>query len=223
MRFQLQRLGFQYLSDVHLERATNLPTLCPAAEHLLLAGDIGHPHTDLYRAFLNMCSRQFRSVILIMGNHEWDRGNPYPALEHLPKNIHVLENQIFEFPSAQLTILGCTLWTPSVRAVAHRESVHFLSRELQRAIGRGHETICVTHHLPSYQLILPRYRHYPRLDRFATTLDPFMHAPWAPRVWVCGHSHCILEKTIGNTKCRIHAQPAHFISGGATNRRLRKY
>lgn len=223
MRFQLQRLGFQYLSDVHLERVHTFPAIVPMAEHLILAGDIGYPQTDLYRAFLNACSRQFRSIILVAGNHEWDRGNPCTALQNVPRNVHVLENQVLEFPSARVTILGCTLWTPHVRLITHRHSVQFLTHELQRAATNGHQTICVTHHLPSYQLILPRFQRYPRLERFATTLDPLMHVPWAPRVWICGHSHCILEKTIGHTECRIHAQPAYFVSDGATSRRLRKY
>jgi len=204
MRFQLQRLGFQYISDLHLERHRRVPIIPALAEYLILAGDIGHPQTELYHEFLLQCSRQHSKVFMVFGNHEWDRGSPYPYTRLFPKNVHVLENQTYTFPGAELTIVGCTLWTPQVRLAENCASVRFLERTL-RALR--HASVCVTHHLPSYQLITPQFARYPRKDRFANNLDMLFRAPYAPRVWISGHSHCVLERQIGNTHCRINAQP----------------
>ena len=38
---------------------------------LVLLGDIGKPRSNIYRDFLTMASEAYKSVIVIMGNHEY--------------------------------------------------------------------------------------------------------------------------------------------------------
>lgn len=212
MRIQ-PRLIFQYFSDLHLERCTRLPRIVQTADHLILAGDIGHPQTDIYQEFIRQCSARYARVFMVYGNHEWDRGDPTPFRKQLPANVHLLENETYAFDDHPVTIAGCTLWTPYTRRETNLQSVRFLEREL---VHRDPErkVICVTHHLPSFHLIAAQYRRLPpRVQRrFANSLDTLMLFSWAPAFWVCGHSHSIVEKRIGQTHCRINTYAPRYES-----------
>ena len=63
----------QYASDIHLEiRPSKFRRiLTPVGDILILAGDIGHPFRRTYAQFLDWCSRNFKHVILVPGNHEY--------------------------------------------------------------------------------------------------------------------------------------------------------
>lgn len=74
-------LKIQYASDLHLEFAENTRylqhfPLCPVADILVLAGDIGYLGDEGYvkHPFWDWASENFRQVIVIPGNHEFYRG-----------------------------------------------------------------------------------------------------------------------------------------------------
>lgn len=193
----------QYLSDLHLEKRLKIPSIPQVADHLLLAGDIGYPHSEIYHEFLYSCSLKYSLVVLVNGNHEWDRGNPTRSQTNLASNIHVLENQTFHIPEWNLSIIGCTLWTPVVRPNQNTISVNYIESELERL--QTQDVICLTHHLPSFNLIVPKYQHLERVHpRFANQLDFLFFSVFAPRYWICGHSHCLLSKKLGHTQCLIN-------------------
>jgi hypothetical protein len=201
----LRTKTFQYFSDLHLERCYRVPLFTQIADHLILAGDIGHPQCELYQDFIQRCAKQYEHVFMVYGNHEWDRGSPVPYQAKLPVNVHLLENRVYTVVERRLSILGCTLWTPFVRKRENAQSVEFLCQHLQEREDPEHRVICVTHHLPSYKMIVEKYHARTKAHpRFANHLDHLMKGAWAPQYWICGHSHSIVSKQIGQTRCLIN-------------------
>jgi hypothetical protein len=120
-------------SDLHLECSD---LALPGGDVLILAGDIfeaknlkrdmynpemvllEHEHKDrrpdrFYRFIEEECSKKYREVILISGNHEsygfrlqktWSHIN-----SQLPDNVHLLENQTYTIDD--IVFIGATLWT----------------------------------------------------------------------------------------------------------------
>lgn len=122
------------INDVHLEFGSWLPTNETNADVLVLAGDIVpivelQNNSELYLPFFEACSKLYKNVIYVMGNHEYYReamstnygsayfigGNMSSLLEEVRKilspyeNIHILENEYCLIDN--IAFLGCTLWT----------------------------------------------------------------------------------------------------------------
>lgn len=202
-----RRFLFQYFSDLHLERRPLIPRIPQTGDYLILAGDVGYPHTPSYEEFLQQCGARYKRVFVVYGNHEWDRGSPFTMQPRVPHNVHLLENQSYTLVPGRLTLFGTTLWTPTVRKTAYNQAVKFLHTHLQQIASPRHHTICITHHLPSYHLIAPQFQRYHANHRFANHLDALMYGRHAPRFWICGHSHALMQRRIGHTTCLLNALP----------------
>jgi predicted phosphodiesterase len=196
---------FQYFSDLHLERKRDLPKIPQHADNLLLAGDIGHPDMENYQEFFEEVNKRYDRVFVVDGNHEWDQGRPDPErFKHLP-NVILLNNQHYEWNG--VVVIGATLWTEATRAYEHVRSVDFLSKTLEAYEPFDDKPVIVlTHHLPSWHLIAPQYRHFsPKvLERYASHLDYLFYRKSSPDVWVCGHSHSLMNRKMGLTQCVIN-------------------
>jgi predicted phosphodiesterase len=200
--------SFQYFSDLHLERAfKGFKRIPQNADNLLLAGDIGYPHMEIYREFFEDVNRRYERVFVVDGNHEWDKGKPDPNRFKSLQNVVLLNNQHYEHPNG-VVVLGTTLWTDSTRSSDHQESVKYLTRALE-SFHQDHpekKVIVLTHHLPSWKLIDQKYRKLSpqTLGRYANHLDYLMFEASSPEVWICGHSHSIVNCKIGRTHCHIN-------------------
>ena len=126
-------MGFtiQYISDIHLEMHDKdnegyiIPSmfLKPSAPYLALCGDIGIPGLNAYEAFLSWCSKSWKHVFLIAGNHEfYNYRTPQKAdiptriqlIEQIVSkypNVHFLNNSSYMLEADNLRILGTTLWS----------------------------------------------------------------------------------------------------------------
>jgi hypothetical protein len=131
------------------------------------------------------------------------------------ENLHILNSS--EFVYEGIPILGTTLWTDvklseanSLQAamsdfsyikqndgypltVSEWTSRHAVERgwlqvNLDRIALEGRKAIVVTHHLPTYEMILPQYKSYPNNCGFAAHADDLVNHPGVA-LWVCGHSH----------------------------------
>jgi UDP-2,3-diacylglucosamine pyrophosphatase LpxH len=94
---------------------------------LILAGDILTVHklkkdgylNELYREFLNHCSKNFKNVLYVAGNHEAYGYHLESSHSHLKEilesysNIHFMENDSFILDD--WVFLGATLWTDFFR------------------------------------------------------------------------------------------------------------
>jgi hypothetical protein len=197
------RKCFQYFSDLHLEKRNSLPRIQQIADTLLLAGDIGHPNTEIYKEFFNIYSLKYEKILIVDGNHEWDKGVPDPKrFQHL-NNVFLLDNSHIILD--KWIIAGTTLWTETTQNKKYQKAVNYLNQVIDSNPER--KIIILTHHLPSWKLIIPFYQKKcseKTLNRYANHLDYLFYKPNAPKLWVCGHSHCKLEKKIGHTDCVIN-------------------
>lgn len=115
------------ISDLHLEFPVHCDIPRPAADVLVLAGDVGYAGSPVLSQFLKECSAQYRHVVMVPGNHEYyappvdqNLAMPYFPL-HRAKTLSVLKEQCTEAKvhllhrsSVQLDGVwfhGTTLWS----------------------------------------------------------------------------------------------------------------
>lgn len=112
-------------SDIHLEFGDLDITNKNGADVLVLAGDImlAYQLSDLsidskyhrYYAFMEKCSREYKNVIMVMGNHEHYNHDIQKTLFDLKgafhplTNVHILENETIILDD--VTFICGTMWT----------------------------------------------------------------------------------------------------------------
>lgn len=206
----MRKFTFQYLSDLHLEKKLEIPVIKQIADNLILAGDIGHPTSDIYKEFFSSTSKKYNKIYIVDGNHEWDLST-IPDKNRFKKfeNIYLLENETI-IHEDKILIAGCTLWTPTTSFEKNLTSVNFF----QNIKCTKYKKIFISHHLPSYEMIVPKYKSYKNINRFANHLDHLLYdEKYHPDVFISGHSHCIFNKKIGFTRCMIntfYTKPTFF-------------
>ncbi len=224
-------------SDIHLEFFENegWPLWIPPVldvDLVVLAGDIylGTRAIDwIQEHFLSLKTK----VIYLCGNHEFYHHDfinviaDWREIAAKTPNLYFLEND-------QLTIdgqhfVGCTLWsdfnnadpksmikakfqiadyrsirrfTPAYSHGIHKESRQFLNQYIQP------DSVVITHHLPSYQLVEMRYRDSVLTGSFASNLDNLILEK-SPKLWIHGHSHSSCDLNIGST--RIVRNPRGYV------------
>ncbi len=116
-------LRIQIASDLHLELRKMFPKLPVRAEILALCGDIGYPKTQIYREFIQWCSKNYELVFVIAGNHEyWSKKLAMQDIDkHINNicdnfpNVKFLQNQSMIIKSKStnqhIRVFGGTLWT----------------------------------------------------------------------------------------------------------------
>ena len=187
------------------------------------------------RNFLRRCREyvdQDRHIFFVPGNHEYygfpgtiDEANQ--VLAKLCKEVGVtwLQCQVVYVPQDNVYVLGCTLWSQvdeegftavndgqhiadfqgstgwQVYQHRHNAEVTWLQEQL-----RQHpQAIVITHHLPSYRLIHPKFAGSPCNSAFASNLDLLAQQA---QVWVGGHTHEYVHAKIGN--CWVVANPVGY-------------
>lgn len=214
-------MKIQIISDLHIEFLTCLQTekiistIQPNGDVLVLAGDIGNPNHPSYIHFLEQINKKFSKIFLITGNHEYYGDDVQNCNKKIQDLCLGLENVSFLSSSYEDYLgfrwIGTTLWslveptTPfrindvkKIRLFSiqeynqlHQESVDFLNTTL--AHSTTIPSIVITHHLPSHQLIHPKYKKPPHNHYnqwFASSLDPFIqqYTHQIP-LWIYGHTH----------------------------------
>ena len=124
-------IQIQYISDLHLEHHDRknegylVPStfLIPNAPYLALCGDIGNPELVVYDAFLSWCSKMWKAVFLVAGNHEYynyrsavktdipTRKETIRTLTAKYKNVFFLDCSSHFIAEHNVRVLGCTLWS----------------------------------------------------------------------------------------------------------------
>ena len=127
----------QYASDLHLDHFPGLTAhefetfLYPSAPILVLAGDIASAWHPIYSMFLTWCSKHWRQVILVAGNHEYhceptrpqsrlDTDRHIKAICWKHSNLHFLQNgATFYLPKTNVVFIGTTLYSDIYPAIHH--------------------------------------------------------------------------------------------------------
>lgn len=216
-------MRFGLLSDVHLEFAPMRPPE-NGADVMLLAGDIGDPFHEHYSRFLGECSRMYKDVVLVAGNHEFYGSTIAETRTRLQDlcatwpNVHFLYNEAVTLKSG-VKILGSTLWSsiseedrhdvawyindfrrirnwsPEHHNMMHRKSTEWIQEEMPA-------DIVLTHFSP---IIQDRQKGLDLVSVFSTDLRPLMANC---RVWCFGHTHFSEDSSVQNT--RILSNPRGY-------------
>ena len=165
----------------------------------------------IYQSVLTKFKERFKHIIYVAGNHEYYQTiNMDLSIDYTDlwiKNIcdqlgiHFLQKDSWIHPLG-VEFVGCTLWTQisheaydrmndSVYAVKsryeymglHNDHLGWLEQKLENTTN---PTIVVTHHLPSYKGISPKFKDYEN-SGFATNLDHLFKNPVIG--WISGHTH----------------------------------
>ncbi len=143
-------MNIQYISDIHLEfhdkqnRGAIQPDMFvkPVAPYLALVGDIGVPDLESYQVFLSWCSKMWKHIFLVAGNHEYynvrcpvktdmeaKRTKIKSICEALP-NVHFLDCSSYYLSDYNIRILGCTLWSEIPECI-HEKVITYMNDSRQ--------------------------------------------------------------------------------------------
>lgn len=79
----------------------------------------------------------------------------------------------------------------------HDISKKFIINELEKEFNG--KTVLVTHHLPSINCIIPKWRNHNLVSAFATNLEDII-SKYNIESWIFGHQHEQFSEVFGNTK-----------------------
>lgn len=268
----LRRVKIQYVSDLHLEFYDKVafPHLVrPAARHLVLAGDIGHPN-DVFKSFMSYVSTHWDHVFYVSGNHEyyareqkhWAHKRPVPLQERDDElesivskytNVHMLnyKHPSYYLAKENLAVVGTTLWThvppcmesraaegmndyrlipwrsadgtirpltPTDTNILHARDRQVLDAQIRFWESQKTDVCVVTHHMPSFGLVSPRYISNPLNVCFASDCEGLMRQN--VKGWIYGHTHNAASGCIGGTftGCNARGYPNQQVEGWSAER-----
>lgn len=220
----------QIISDAHTEfnvSPDKFRLLLDKADITVLAGDIVN-RADKLLQYLLVCKEFSEHIVYICGNHEYYKGytdDDYRRVCDSVPNVTFLQRDRVNVNG--LWFSGCTLWTnvddyasrsmndpfdASTVRLMHQKDVEWLT-SLDSLTSLSQDEIIVTHHLPSLQLIHPKYKFSYINSGFATNLD-WLIDKIKPSLWICGHTHSRFDTMI--EKVRVVVNPVGYPGENAT-------
>jgi predicted MPP superfamily phosphohydrolase len=245
------KMKIKVVSDLHLEaceQGFGIPDL-GEGDILILGGDIlcarhfkkDGPLKKVYNDFLQKCVKNFDEVLYINGNHEFYgynvKGTFDVLAEHLPKEIHYLENDYVKIKD--WVFLCCTLWTDfrNENPLEMMEASRFLNDYKTIRIGSNYRKMnpddtlgfhkkskqflqqkleefkndkvwVLSHHSPSYQSIHPKYKMETTNGAYASHLDDLILSHPNIKYFSHGHTHESMNYFIGD--CRVICNPRGY-------------
>lgn len=201
-------------SDLHTElRSSDFDAVAgfSDADILVLAGDIGNTNTksELYRKTIESASKKYKDVVVVAGNHEYYQCqyNHKKVLKKLREiygafpNVHFLQQEMKIIQGIEF--IGATLWTliskesangiNDIRSQVFRTQIESVGtfiddyRYIKNALATLPRVV-VTHHLPCFRLINPRFYHCGINDAFYTNVIDEVNLRGVA-LWACGHTH----------------------------------
>ena len=226
-------MRLQYASDLHLEMLANRDfvlagALEPAAEYLLLAGDISLL-SDWHKAdaFWDWCARSFQHTWIVPGNHDYhaDRSNLLGlASLQVPVRPNVTYANNVCVHVEEVSLVLTTLWsaitlqkTEIEEEVVDYRQIYFDGKTISTEIvNRLHsesraflartlqmcnpnKTVVVTHYVPGPQATPERYVNSPVREAFIADCCDLIDA-YQPAFWIHGHSHVSGNVQYGRTR-----------------------
>lgn len=232
-------MKLQLISDLHtefydrpLEMLEGLKFI-PDIDVLLLPGDIVVPTVTKEaclkrsREALDFLAKKAPCILFLAGNHEYYHSDK-PSVElileaMMPSNFHWLRDE--SVTVAGHHFFGGTMWFPySSRNLMYQNQLNdfLLIKDFKRWVYeentkfveaarkqiRG-DTVVLTHHIPSYQAVHPKFQGDPFNRFFACNMDALIESA-QPKLWVYGHTHLPGDMTIGKTRvvCNPHGYPS---------------
>jgi hypothetical protein len=116
----IQKKSIQIVSDIHLEfyKDNNFPVINRHAPYLIIAGDLAPIDKPRYKDFLEIQSKKFEKVFVLIGNHcLYSQKYSVDQLIQMARNICesfdnviLLDRNHYNI-TEKTVILGCTLWS----------------------------------------------------------------------------------------------------------------
>jgi hypothetical protein len=179
--------------------------------------------------FWDWASENFSQVICCMGNHEFYKGYDIATLQdgyylEIRHNVHSYYNGVVHLPD--IDIIVSTLWSQiPLREAYYTEQVVSdfkrikyngerltfaeFNQEHQRCLSfikkavadsTAKHKIVVTHHVPSFKMIQPKFKDSLANGAFTVELSDYIENSGI-EYWIFGHSHYNVDVKIGNTQC----------------------
>lgn len=211
----------QILSDLHLEFYKKLPTnICndyfPKAPTLFLVGDIGYPLDNIWLQFIDWCEAKYDRIFYVQGNHEAYKNDINKITEYIrtilnskPKFTFLEKGVISNLDGYK--VIGCTLWSEQTKNIYSKMNdsryiykdgtclslddlldIHHKDKDWLNT-NTDSNTIVVTHHIPSFELIHPKFRTSLYKDyqsAYASNCDEIIRKA---KTWIYGHTHIGIE------------------------------
>lgn len=207
--------------------------LKPCAPYLALAGDIGHP-AQLRELFSWASPQWKRIFYIAGNHEYYGanydtRQKELEELSAAYTNLYFLHagKPSVYCEEENVAVIGTTLWTHVSKAgdwktVADYSRIRFkgatfthlnLQHETERALldaeitswgNRGAQICVISHHLPSFRLIHPRFAMSTVNDCFASHSDVLLRPP--VKLWIYGHTHSASNAVLGKTLCVCNAK-----------------
>lgn len=189
--------------------------------------DIQDP--ERHAGFWDWCEDNFKLTVFVPGNHDyygsWKDLNELKRPMRLEIRPNVLCCNNTTVTVGSLDILCSTLWSailpeqadaaavsmPDFREILvggkdfsvedsvelHQAALSFLKNALETS--RASDIVVVTHHLPTYRVVNPKYASINTSSAFASELGDWIEAS---RIvyWLYGHSHDSIEAMVGGTR-----------------------
>ena len=219
----------QYMSDLHIEHG-NISIAEPAAEILVIAGDVANGGRVVN--FLKSVAKQFKTVIFVMGNHEYysyvlgyenmkDRINEYRSV--LPDNVALLDNEYMIVEDK--VIYGGTMWVPldtkekrhiAINSLNDFKFVNYFdvqdsNKEFHNNFTRAADLV-ISHHVPSMQSIELKYIGSKLTSAGYVDSQAMQHFGEKAKVWIHGHTHSSSDYELYGT--RVLANPRGYARDG---------
>lgn len=99
---------------------------------------------------------------------------------------------------------GEALFSPEVSMQIHAKQRQWLKAALQAAHQEGKKTVVMSHHSVSPLSVSQKYATLPSNAAFVSDFTEWMHAPWAPALWVHGHTHEAFDYQLGHTRVVVN-------------------
>jgi predicted phosphodiesterase len=206
----------QIISDIHTEfgiQPEKFRSLLTKADITVLAGDIVNNANKLTDYLL--ITKEFSNyIIYVIGNHEYYKESSDTDYQKICESIPgVFFLQRSRINVDGLWFTGCTLWTEINDKAKVMMNDPFLAQEIRdmheidvKWLNENAKEgdIIVTHHLPSFHLIHPKYSLFKSLNTgFASNLD-WLILKIKPLIWIAGHTHTPFDTEVCGTRFIIN-------------------
>ena len=99
---------------------------------------------------------------------------------------------------------GDGLFSPEISIKIHAQQRQWLKQALITAKTLGKRTVVMSHHSISPLSVSKKYAELPSNAAFVSDLSAWMSAPWAPTLWVHGHTHEAFDYRINKTRVIVN-------------------
>lgn len=224
-------MNFQLVSDVHIEFhrdggiewATLLPVM---SDTLVIAGDFGT--SKGWECALEILARRYKHVVIVLGNHDYwytsisTRNKQMKDFCVHHANVSWLNNSTVTIEGVRF--VGTTLWfvkphqlmssasgINDLRYIKQSDEIYVENARAQDFLRTHvvHDDVVVTHYLPSWQSVAPRFAGSPWNCLFVCDMEDLITIA-QPNMWVHGHTHDSCDYTIGQT--RVVCNPHGYVS-----------